>query len=312
MEPVVHDALSFYQRSLKDGDNAGLRYLESMGLLDADLLGLANREREHLHNCLVLPVYDLEGALVDLYGLRIRSTDIRAVFWKEPRQGLIGGRCLNTFQSVILCEYPLYWLQCVMLGKQNAVACRSADEMESAIKLLHAKNIRQVHYLGRKFRTTSAPLLAETGITVDYVSSTGKGPRINPEAVRCIQTPDLKDEISLSKETENHLFFKTDDTEYRIERSVIVTPNKKAHVRSQRGKSQFIDRMDFTTAKSRSHYAKACAVKLQVSQSVIEEQLGEIADLLDKMHVERLEGNDAGDEGVRLSALSTLMSSSSA
>lgn len=257
MEPVVHDILNFYQNTLKEGDNAGLRYLEAMGLLDGELiektglgfscgkminvlgehqkaslksLGLINRQYELFNNSLVLPVYDKQGMLVDLYGFRLRSTDVRPVTWKEPLKGIIGGECLSDYREIIFCEYPLYWLQCRKEGFQNSISARSEEEAARLVRKLKDAGVTKVHYIGRKYRKTVSALLEGEGIETGFLQMAMNGTGVSAEELRKLSLPKAKEEIALTKETETHLYFRAGGIDFRVEREVIITPSKKAQL----------------------------------------------------------------------------------
>ncbi|MHB8660146.1 MAG: CHC2 zinc finger domain-containing protein [Solirubrobacteraceae bacterium] len=134
--------VGFYQRTLRESAEA-LGYLERRGLRHPDLverfrLGYANRTlgyrlpaknrqagadlrgrlqrlgvlresgHEHLSGSLVIPVLDVDGAVVQLYGRKIRD-DLRAgtpahLYLPGPHRGVLNREALSASREVIVCE----------------------------------------------------------------------------------------------------------------------------------------------------------------------------------------------------------------
>ncbi len=297
MEAVVHDALKFYQRDLVETENEGRAFLEREGILSPDLvedlglgwcsgklkniagssqvsalrrLGLMNRQGEIFLKALTIPVLDPEGRLVDILGIRPRSTDVRMIFWKKPPRGLLGADVPGSYQEAIFCERPVDWLYCRSLGHRHAVGSGDHAETLRILDRMRKSGIRKIHYLGKRYRK-------HISIPVHFVTR---------KDLAALPIPLSRDALGLDHETANHFFFRAKEILYRVERGV---PGKRALVKAEKGERRILDRVDFTSASSRLRYAKIAARRLQMPGTLVEEHLADMADHIDREYMEKTE-----------------------
>lgn len=158
---ILNQVVAFYHDTLKASPEA-LQYLERIGLIHGEMverfrLGYANRtlglrlpqsrtragdalrERlqeigilresghEHLNGCLVIPIVDAAGGVVQLYGRRI-GRDVRAerappdLFLPGPLRGVWNIEALAAEKEIILCEGLIDALTFWCAGFRNVTA----------------------------------------------------------------------------------------------------------------------------------------------------------------------------------------------
>jgi DNA primase catalytic core len=141
-DALLHQVIDYYHATLKTSAEA-LAYLEKRGIASPDAieafsLGYANRTlglrlpspkradglklrhrltslgilratgHEHLNGCLVIPVFDEQGRVAEVYGRKIRD-DLRDgtayhVYLPGPHRGVFNLSALRTSKEIILCE----------------------------------------------------------------------------------------------------------------------------------------------------------------------------------------------------------------
>ena len=141
-EALLRQVIDYYHATLKTSPEA-LAYIEKRGISSADAvgafsLGYANRTlglrlpstkradglkirhrltqlgilrasgHEHLNGCLVIPVFDEQGRVAEVYGRKIRD-DLRDgtayhVYLPGPHRGVFNLSALRTSKEIILCE----------------------------------------------------------------------------------------------------------------------------------------------------------------------------------------------------------------
>jgi len=173
---LAADLLAFYQKDLRDHpegqellgrlqitDPAVVEHFELgycsdralQAMSDAQYdelqhLGLAKDGRQLFHDCIVLPVKDADGQLVDLLGLRLEDGGPRCVHWQNPPKGLIGAACLTACRSVILTDDVHQALHVRQHGHANVLALRPAEEVTTHIQALAAAGVQRAYLLSRK------------------------------------------------------------------------------------------------------------------------------------------------------------------
>ena len=158
---LFDSVLSHYRRSLKN-DPAALRYLESRGLVGADLLDtfrigtadgtllrvvaagqgkeptntrallrklgiLRESGREHLTGCVVFPLFSYDGVPESLYGRRVADRGpVKHMYLSGPRRGLFNPDAFKQSQ-LVLCESVIDALTFYAHGVRN-VSCTYGTE----------------------------------------------------------------------------------------------------------------------------------------------------------------------------------------
>lgn len=156
MEEAINQALDYYSERLFKSPNA-LKYLERRGVrddvtLDGFKIGFSDRTlglrlpdgnrkegerirgllkqsgvyrengREHFRGCIVMPVTDQNGEVVEIYGRRIKLTGrkdtVKHLYLPGPHAGIWNREALEQ-DEIILCEAPLDALTYYVNGMRN-------------------------------------------------------------------------------------------------------------------------------------------------------------------------------------------------
>jgi DNA primase len=160
-QQTLRDVVGFYHETLKNSPEA-LRYLESRGLVHAEMighfqLGFANRKlgltlpdknrkagadlrerlqrlgilraesgHEHMNGSVVFPIIDLEGNVLGMYGRKIND-NLRAgtpmhTYLPGPHRGVWNEEALVASKEIILCESIIDALTFWCAGFRNVTA----------------------------------------------------------------------------------------------------------------------------------------------------------------------------------------------
>ena len=182
-QEILKTVVDFYSARLKQCPN-GLAYLEKRGLIHPELIdtfqigfvdrtmgyrlpptqikaGEEIRERlkelgvlrkktghEHLRGCIVFPLYDLDGNIVQMYGRRIDNGgkgDNPHFYMERPCGGIFNAPALKAYDEIILCESIIDALTFWVAGYRNVTASFGVngftDEMLDAIQNSNVKRI---------------------------------------------------------------------------------------------------------------------------------------------------------------------------
>lgn len=189
---LILDLLRFYQRELRSDDATDARAaLSKLHIHSAEVvehfalgfasgrvidavsepqykqlcaLGLAKRRRDTLIGCVVVPVYNADGDLVDLCGLRPWASGLRFVHWQPSHRGLVGAAAVKASEgdALIVTDNPFHALHARQHGYTNVVGLRSATEIEQHLPLLEVHGIRRVYLVSRQQRHLIGPPLTRT------------------------------------------------------------------------------------------------------------------------------------------------------
>jgi DNA primase catalytic core len=146
--------------------------LRALGVVNADEEG--RHPRELLSGCLVVPLRDLSGNVVSLYGRAIDDArGVRHLYLPGPRRGLVNAQCAATCDELILTESVLDALSFLQAGIPNAVPLYGTNGWTSDHEALIEKHrIRRVvlaldsDEAGRRAAPALAGKLCARGIEV--------------------------------------------------------------------------------------------------------------------------------------------------
>ncbi len=97
-----------------------LEQLRAFGVIRTDEEG--RHARELFSGCLVVPLRDLAGQVVSLYGRAVDDArPVRHLYLPGPRRGLVNAQCAATCEELILTESVLDALSFLQAGIPNAV-----------------------------------------------------------------------------------------------------------------------------------------------------------------------------------------------
>lgn len=151
---LLERAVSFYEKTFSDSPK-GKKYLESRGVTDMGLFGkhrigladgsllkalpssgnildelknlgiLLENESERFKNCVVFPMFDVEGRIVTLYGRSLSGK--RHVFLPDRPTGLWNVGIVKTYPEVVLVEGALDGLSLESSGVPNVIAVQGTN-----------------------------------------------------------------------------------------------------------------------------------------------------------------------------------------
>lgn len=131
-ERGIHDVALFqtFQVGYADGalldampqDDAALAELRVVGILSAS-------GHELFKDCVVFPLWNEAGAVVNLYGRKIADGAINHLYLPGARQGLWNGQAARRSQTLLLTESVIDALAAIDAGVANAIPCYGVHGM---------------------------------------------------------------------------------------------------------------------------------------------------------------------------------------
>ncbi len=317
MDKTVLDWLAFCQRDLRESKE-GRSALKRLGIESAEVVeafglgyssgralkamsseqrqhltgvGLIYRQREVLADCVVVPVYGEDGALVDLHGLRFYGgkNGVRTVNWQQPPRGMIGMAAIKSGGELILAENVYHALHVAQHGHLAVAALRNPAEIRTAAALLEKHGVVRVFLVTRQGHKTLVPPLERAGITVETITvpkATTIIPKSSLSVIDLAPPAPKVASVRMIGRTENRLVFQAGDVVYRIESTAMAGLGMKSRVKMERGERSFLDKLDLASASGRRKFAQLAGLRLGVSGRDVEGQLGAIADHIDEMECE--------------------------
>ena len=311
MDRAVLELLAFYQNEIRESKEAHA-LLASLGLTAPEVvehfslgycsgkalaiasdeqyavcaaLGLAVRRRERFSGCLVVPVFDKDRQLVDLWGIRKYPSQWRPIAWQPSPRGLIGVDVPKTFPEFILTDNPLHAMMIRQHGYANVVALRGHQELKLHLRYFDECAARRVWVFSRKRRTEIVGQLQRLGIKVMALkvppSETGV-PREALEPVEAIAEPsEAGGPVKLESRHGRYSHFSTQEVCYRVESFLPTGAEMRVKIRADREGQSFLDQIDLASAGSRQRFARLCGNRIGVFVHAIESHLDTIADVLD-------------------------------
>ncbi len=321
MDACVHELLSYYQREIRE-DRAATELLARLGITSPEVvdhfalgycsgralgaasdetarelksLGLVFRAREIFTGCIVFPVSDESGGLVDLFGMRFAGNDRRYYFWQDPPRGLIGREALDTYPEVILAGNAYYALHARQLGYPNIVALRYPDETAAHIEALQRP--RMIYLLARKHRHRISPKMEEAGLRFHSLSPKRKGEMLSDKTFAPVMKREGRAMSGLRVVAREGARLVVDGGEirYRVDPcGARLTMGLKAMIRAERNERSYLERVDLGSGGARQRFAKTCGMGLVAGTNMIERDMEEIADLLDRLREEMAREGEPG------------------
>ena len=149
-----------------------------------DLGVLTENGREFFTNCVVFPITDQSGQIVNLYGRRIRNGQVNHLYLPGKKSGVFNGASIQSADSVILVESILDALALIQAGYPGAIPCYGSpgvpEDHLSIIRNFREKSVFlcfDSDNAGRKAAGKAKEQLEEIGITSrQIVLPEGKDP----------------------------------------------------------------------------------------------------------------------------------------
>ncbi len=341
---TLRDVISFYHQTLKESPEA-LRYLESRGLrhpemIDHFKIGFANRKlgltlpdknrktgeelrgrlqrlgilresgHEHFNGSLVIPVFDLRGNVLGMYGRKItpglREGTPLHLYLPGPHRGVWNEEALEASKEIILCESLIDALTFWCAGFRNVTASYgiggfTADH-KAAFERHGVKHVwiaydrdeagdAAAEQLKKELSIGSARVLFPRGMDANeyalkvtpasqslavLLNRTEKPPAAPAEPVPRISG----DEITLHEE----------DRRYRIRGLAKNMSHEllKVNVLVSCGDLFHVDTLDLYSARQRAAFTKQASEELRLKEETLRRDLGRVLLELEKLQDEQI------------------------
>lgn len=341
---TLRDVVSFYHQTLKESPEA-LRYLEGRGLthpemIDRFQIGFANRKlgltlpdknrkageelrsrlqrlgilrdsgHEHFNGSVVIPVFDLEGNVLGMYGRKItpnlREGTPLHLYLPGPHRGVWNEEALVSSKEIILCESLLDALTFWCAGFRNVTASYGVGGFTEDHKTAFAKHgVKHVwiaydrdeagdnaaEQLKRELPISTARVLFPRGMDANeyalkvtpaaqgfavLLNRSEKPPMVSSEPVPHVSG----DEVTLQE----------GERRYRIRGLAKNLSHEllKVNVLVSCGDLFHVDTLDLYSARQRAAFTKQASEELQLKEEPLRRDLGRVLLELEKLQDEQI------------------------
>ena len=293
-------------------DEEILKALKKIGILNG-------KGHELFYNCVVFPLYSLNGGIASLYGRSIsEESGVSHLFLPGPRSGLINRQAVKRSQSIILTESIIDALTLYDQGFKNVIPLYGVNGLVEEHLSLFNRRIKEAYLVfdadaaGRKGAEAASLRLKEKGITSYIVSLPAKDvnlyfKRHTPEGFEALlkkanpRSLEHSDKVrkrsqTLYKDTEHGFIVGYGERAYEIkgiqrgETQLKVTIKASKDVEGSlppaspererwRAGPFELTTIDLYSSRSRVWFGKLCADLFGASEELIKEDLGKILSL---------------------------------
>ena len=281
-------------------DGPILAQLRAIGVLTAT-------GREFFGGCVVFPLWNTEGAIVNLYGRRLKDGEVNHLYLPGPRQGLWNAQAARRSDSLLLTESVIDALSVVDAGLSEVMPCYGVNGLSDELLLWLVQNGVKNAVLafdgddaGRRGMETVEARLTDAGLAVgrlalpegedlnsslcgahaDEARSAIAGQvgalfaaLLSSSPVPAAVLPGEQFEL-----TPSGFKLALHGRRYEVKGIARVTTQLKATVKAtgDARKGFELTTLDLYSARSRDSYAKACAVLFAVEDEVIRADLARL------------------------------------
>lgn len=296
---------------------------------------LRDSGKEHLYDCITVPLHDNQGSIVGLYGRSIKDNGhFKHLYLKGPHRGIFNRKASVVYDEIILTESILDALSLINLGIRNVQALYGVNGLTGEhLGLLKADRVRTVilaldaDEAGRKASESLKERLLTEGFSVKLLEPpSGKdwnealvagasGEKIRALIDQAPHTVPEKVSSGLEVKRQGPLYLATSGPiRYRLlgVRPLFVS-SLRVNIRAEYEGSTFLDNVDLYSARSRNSFSEALSHLFGVEGMRIENDLLAVVDYLEVERDRELERrSDTGPreltEEERESGLELLMS----
>jgi DNA primase catalytic core len=282
-------------------DEEAITALKKIGILNS-------KGHETFYNCIVFPLHDNNGGIVNLYGRNIAEDNgVSHLYLPGARSGIINRQAVKRSQTIILTESVIDALTLYAQGFKNVIPIYGVNGLLDEHLALFNSRIKETYIIfdadeaGIKGAEALALRLKEKEIVPYIVSLPVKDVNIffkrqtpeeleallrgaNPKALE--QSDKIsKREQSLYQETEHGFVVGYGDRYYEIKGIQRSDTQLKATVKASKDSSinsrmPFeLSTIDLYSSRSRQWFAKVCADIFGASEELIKEDLGRLMTL---------------------------------
>jgi len=258
---------------------------EVVGMLKK--IGILNSKgHEHFYNCVVFPLYDANGSIVNLYGRNIdEDNEISHLYLPGPRSGIINRQAVKRSQTIILTESIIDALTLYDQGFKNVIPLYGVNGLLEDHLSLFNRRIKEAYLVfdadeaGRKGAEAVSLRLKEKAITSHIVDLPSKDvnlffKRHTPEEFEQLlkkANPQSLEQSDKVKKRSQSFYLETDhgfmvgygDRQYEIKGIQRGDTQLKVTVKASKdlsGTMPFeLSTIDLYSSRSRVWFAKLCA-----------------------------------------------------
>ena len=272
-------------------------------------IGILNKKGfETFYNCVVFPLHDQNGGVVNLYG---RSIDPEAgvthLYLPGPRSGLVNRQAVKRSQSILLTESIIDALTLYDQGFKNVVPLYGVNGLIDDHLSLFNRRIRDAYLVfdadeaGRNGALAVSERLKEKEITPHVVELPAKDVNVyftrhTPEEFEKLlhqtnpQSLEQSDKVkkraqSLYQETEHGFIVGYGERYYEIKGVQRTDTQLKVTAKASKaidGTMPFeLTTIDLYSSRSRTWFAKACAEIFTASDELVKEDIGRLLILVE-------------------------------
>jgi DNA primase catalytic core len=285
-------------------DEEAITTLKKIGILNA-------KGHETFYNCIVFPLYDNNGGIVNLYGRNITEDNgnhqTTHLYLPGARSGIINRQAVKRSQTIILTESVIDALTLYAQGFKNVIPIYGVNGLLDEHLSLFNRRIKEAYIIfdadeaGVKGAEALALRLKEKEIVPYIVNLPVKDVNVffkrqTPEELEALlkkanpQALEQSDKISkreqsLYQETEHGFIVGYGDRYYEIKGIQRTDTQLKATVKASKDSSinsrmPFeLSTIDLYSSRSRQWFAKVCADIFGASEELIKEDLGKLMTL---------------------------------
>jgi DNA primase len=341
---TLRDVAGFYHRTLKESPEA-LRYLESRGLthpemIDRFQIGFANRKlgltlpdknrkggeelrgrlqrlgilresgHEHFNGSIVIPIFDLEGNVLGMYGRKItpnlREGTPLHLYLPGPHRGVWNEAALTCSKEIILCESLIDALTFWCAGFRNVTASYGVNGFTEDHKAAFEKHgIRHVwiaydrdeagdtaaEQLKKEFSIGTARVLFPKGMDANEYAL-----KVTPPAqsfavlLNRTEKPPPAPAEPVAQVTGDEISITEGERRYRIRGLAKNLSHEllKVNVLVSCGDLFHVDTLDLYSARQRAAFTKQASEELQLKEETLRRDLGRVLLQAEKLQDEQI------------------------
>lgn len=282
-------------------DNEIIKSLKKIGILNT-------RGKEVFTNCVVFPLYDDKGAVVNLYGRNIdEDCNIKHLYLPGKRNGLVNRQAAKRSQTLLLTESIIDALTLYDQGFKNTMPIYGTNGLIDEHLFFFNRKIKEAYLVfdaddaGRKAAQSVSEQLKEKQIIPYIIDLPVKDVNIyfnrhTPEEFETLlkqanpKSLEQSDRIntrkqSMYKETDHGFIVGYGDRQYQIKGIQRSDTQLKATIKASadvQGNGLFeLTTIDLYSSRSRTWFAKLCADLFKASVELIREDIGKLLILVE-------------------------------
>ncbi len=273
-------------------------------------IGILNTKgHEIFYNCVVFPLYNNRGSIVNLYGRNIEDDNgVSHLYLPGSRTGLVNRQAVKRSQSILLTESIIDALTLYDQGFKNVIPIYGVNGLLDDHLFLFNRKVKETYLVfdaddaGRKATEAVSLRLKEKGIACYPVVLPDKDVNVffkrhTPEEFEQLlksSNPRSLEQSEKVSKREQRLYTQTDhgfivgygERQYEIKGIQRTDTQLKATVKVSKdvqGNLPFeLSTIDLYSSRSRIWFAKLCADLFEAAEELIKEDLGRILTLVEE------------------------------